>query len=150
MFTPTCTKLKQSSAVEIRRTCRTFFHNGRQKTPVCQTKCPTKNFRPKTNIELGNSYLAKNGGGLCKTKTNEKKSRFRGGTNSKQSKIWSRAVIPTRSEIRLAVAGIWRWSNDIRHALAELRDLRLRQTISIRIEVLSLLLLCVTKVKIIS
>ena len=39
----------------------------------------------------------KNGGGLGKTKTNVKKSRFRWGTNLKQSKIGSkshRAVIP--------------------------------------------------------
>ena len=63
-----------------------IFHNVRQKTPVCRTKCPTKNFRPKTNIKLGNSYPAKNGSGPCKTKTNVKKSRFGGGTNSKQSK----------------------------------------------------------------
>ena len=55
------------------------------------SKCPTKNaslldqmFRPKKKIiELGNSEPAKNGGGHGKTKTNVKKSRFGGGTNSK-------------------------------------------------------------------
>ena len=106
---------------------RTFFQNVRQKMPVCRTKCPTKIFRPKKKIiELGSSEPAKIGGGLGKTKTNVKKSRFGGGTNSKQSKIRSkpyRAVIPTRLEIRPAMAGIRRWSNDSRNALAEQCDL---------------------------
>ena len=71
-----------------------------------------KNFQfsnQKKIIELGNSEPEKNGGGLGKTKTNVKKSRFRGGTNSKQSELRRkpyRAVIPTRLEIRPAMAGI--------------------------------------------
>ena len=62
-----------------------------------------------------------------------------------------RAVLLARFKIGSVVAGIWRWSNDIRRALVDLRDLGLHQTMSIQIEsIMSFLLLCVTKIRIIS
>ena len=95
------------SAVEIHRT---IFQNVRQKMPVCQTKCPTKIFRPKKNISSSvTRSLQKMAAAVTKQNTNVKKSRFGGGTSSKQSKIQSKlhkVIISTRLEIWRAVAGI--------------------------------------------
>ena len=91
----------------------------------------------------------KNGGGLGKNKNKRKEKHIQrwNKLKTKQNrKQIAQSGHSTRLEIPPAVSGTWRWSNDIRHALAELRDrdLRLRQTMWIRSVIL------VTKVMIIS
>ena len=146
--------------------CSGIFQNVRQKMPVCQTKCLTKIFRPKKNISSsGTRSLQKMVSALPKQNTNVKKSRFGGGTSSKQSKIQSKlqkVIISTRLEIRRAVAGIWMTSD--MHLLSCVtvcdRDLPVYSLTATtwsnkvysdrKCYVIIVINLCVTKVKIIS
>ena len=106
---------------------RTFFQNFFS----VPDQMSDKNFP--TEQKISSSVIRnprKNGGGLGKTKTNVKKSRFGGGTNSKQCKIRSkshRALISHGWKSRRPCPAL----EDGQMTSAELRDcdLRLCQTI---------------------
>ena len=130
---------------------RTFFYNVRQKTPVCRTKCPTKNFRPKTNIELGNSYPAKKWRrpllnknkrkekqirrwNKLKTKQNMEQSGHSNTVGNQAGRGWHLKMVKWHQTCTSSAAWPTTSSNNIDSDRS----------------IMSLLLLCVTKVKIIS
>ena len=125
---------------------RTFFHNVRQKTPVCRTKCPTKIFRPKKKISSSVTRIPqKMEAALAKQKQIRRWNKLKTKQNMEQ--------IGHSNTVRNQAGRGWHLKM-VKWHQTRTRWAALPTTSSNNIDqdqsIMSLLLLCVTKVKIIS